>query len=45
MAKSVTKFTYTDDTLSLRFDYETVDPAHRGGLQEHAREIRSRFVP
>lgn len=43
MAKSVTKFTQTDDTLSVRFDYETVDPAHRDGLQEDAREIRARL--
>lgn len=43
MAKSVTKFTQTDDTLSVRFDYETVDPEHREGLREDAREIRARL--
>lgn len=43
MAKSVTKFTQTDDTLSVRFDYETVDPEYRAGLQEDAREIRARL--
>lgn len=43
MAKSITKFTYTDDTLSVRFDYQAVDPAYRGELQEDAREIRARL--
>lgn len=43
MAKSVTEYTITDNTLSVRFDYKTVDPAHRDGLQEDAREIRARL--
>ncbi len=43
MAKPITNFTYKDNTLSVRFDYETVDPAVRGRLQEDAREIRARL--
>lgn len=43
MTKPVTKFTVRDDTLSVRFDYETVDPAHRDGLRNDAREIRERL--
>lgn len=43
MAKTLAKFTVEDDTLSVRFDYEKVDPAHRDGLQEDASEIRARL--
>lgn len=43
MAKTLAKFTVEDDTLSIRFDYEKVDPAHRDGLQKDASEIRARL--